>query len=287
MTWHAARNFATTTASSGALNNTTSPITFSVTDGSVFGSTFPMWAVIDPSGTPELIEITSRSGNSITATRASASAHTGSPTVACTVAADYIDELQDAVDLKSPIASPALTGVPTAPTPAPGTNTTQIATTAFVQAASGGGGGLSEYAIMKATTQQALSGGNFTAINFPTVLEDTSTLTDTANQFTIATAGVYSVSFFVGVSGATQSRLQAAISVNGAAFSNDGAVQTITSSKLARSVSEYWAVSCAGIVSLDEGDEVFAYLYSSDSDNTSNASCDDVPFAYFSIAKIS
>lgn len=34
-------------------------------------------------------------------------------------------------------ASPALTGVPTAPTAAPGTNTTQLATTAFVTATSG------------------------------------------------------------------------------------------------------------------------------------------------------
>jgi hypothetical protein len=38
------------------------------------------------------------------------------------------------------LASPALTGVPTAPTAAPGTNTTQIATTAFVAAAGGGSG---------------------------------------------------------------------------------------------------------------------------------------------------
>lgn len=38
---------------------------------------------------------------------------------------------------KAPLASPALTGTPTAPTAAPGTNTTQIATTAFVQAAAG------------------------------------------------------------------------------------------------------------------------------------------------------
>lgn len=37
--------------------------------------------------------------------------------------------------LKAPLASPALTGTPTAPTAAPGTNTTQIATTAFVAAA--------------------------------------------------------------------------------------------------------------------------------------------------------
>lgn len=37
--------------------------------------------------------------------------------------------------LKAPLASPALTGTPTAPTASSGTNSTQIATTAFVQAA--------------------------------------------------------------------------------------------------------------------------------------------------------
>ena len=37
---------------------------------------------------------------------------------------------------KAPLASPALTGTPTAPTAGSGTNTTQIATTAFVTAAS-------------------------------------------------------------------------------------------------------------------------------------------------------
>jgi len=39
---------------------------------------------------------------------------------------------QAALDLKAPLASPALTGTPTAPTAAAGTNTTQVATTAFV-----------------------------------------------------------------------------------------------------------------------------------------------------------
>jgi hypothetical protein len=38
-------------------------------------------------------------------------------------------------EAKAPLASPALTGIPTAPTAALGTNTTQIATTAFVQQA--------------------------------------------------------------------------------------------------------------------------------------------------------
>jgi len=39
------------------------------------------------------------------------------------------------LDKKAPLASPALTGTPTAPTAAAGTNTTQLATTAFVTAA--------------------------------------------------------------------------------------------------------------------------------------------------------
>lgn len=41
---------------------------------------------------------------------------------------------------KAPLASPNLTGTPTAPTAAPATNTTQIATTAFVQDALAGVG---------------------------------------------------------------------------------------------------------------------------------------------------
>jgi len=41
---------------------------------------------------------------------------------------------QTALDLKAPLASPALTGTPTAPTAAANTNTTQVATTAYVQA---------------------------------------------------------------------------------------------------------------------------------------------------------
>jgi len=45
--------------------------------------------------------------------------------------------LQTALDAKAPLASPALTGSPTAPTATGGTNTTQIATTAFVAAAIG------------------------------------------------------------------------------------------------------------------------------------------------------
>ena len=43
--------------------------------------------------------------------------------------------LQTSLDAKAPLSSPALTGTPTAPTPTVGTNTAQIATTAFVSSA--------------------------------------------------------------------------------------------------------------------------------------------------------
>ena len=46
---------------------------------------------------------------------------------------DWTISLTGAMDItRAPLNSPALTGVPTAPTPAQGTNSTQIATTAFV-----------------------------------------------------------------------------------------------------------------------------------------------------------
>ena len=48
-----------------------------------------------------------------------------------------ITGLQNALENKAPLASPSLSGTPTAPTATPGTNTTQIASTAFVAAAIG------------------------------------------------------------------------------------------------------------------------------------------------------
>jgi hypothetical protein len=63
----------------------------------------------------------------------------GNATLSVTIADDShnhtisnIDGLQVALDAKAPLANPALTGIPTAPTAAANTNTTQIATTAYV-----------------------------------------------------------------------------------------------------------------------------------------------------------
>lgn len=55
--------------------------------------------------------------------------HTGAQAIST------VTGLQGALDAKAPLASPALTGTPTAPTAAQGTNTTQLATTAHVYAA--------------------------------------------------------------------------------------------------------------------------------------------------------
>ena len=48
---------------------------------------------------------------------------------------DEFDAISTAIATKANLASPALTGTPTAPTASVGTNTTQLASTAFVQAA--------------------------------------------------------------------------------------------------------------------------------------------------------
>ncbi len=56
--------------------------------------------------------------------------------------ANYAATVTTALAGKAPLASPALTGTPTAPTASGGTNTTQIATTAFVAAAVTAGAGV-------------------------------------------------------------------------------------------------------------------------------------------------
>ena len=52
--------------------------------------------------------------------------------------ANFATTVTTSIALKAPLADPALTGTPTAPTAAASTNTTQIATTAFVQQEIGG-----------------------------------------------------------------------------------------------------------------------------------------------------
>ena len=71
---------------------------------------------------------------------------------------DLAEDLDGILAAKANLASPALTGTPTAPTAANGTNTTQIATTAFVQNATAASGGL----IAVTPSSIANSGGSAT-----------------------------------------------------------------------------------------------------------------------------
>ena len=65
---------------------------------------------------------------------------------------DELDAIQTAVNSKANIASPAFTGTPTAPTAAAGTNTTQVATTAFVTTATDNISTLSAFTIEEVGT---------------------------------------------------------------------------------------------------------------------------------------
>ena len=65
---------------------------------------------------------------------------------------DEFDAIQTAVNSKANTASPALTGTPTAPTAAAGTNTTQVATTAFVTTATDNINTLSAFTLIESGT---------------------------------------------------------------------------------------------------------------------------------------
>jgi hypothetical protein len=71
---------------------------------------------------------------------------------------------KDYVDSKAPLASPAFTGTPTAPTATAGTNTTQVATTAFVLA--------NASAATIASTAEAQAGTNNTKVITPLRLRE-------------------------------------------------------------------------------------------------------------------
>ena len=107
--------------------------------------------------------------------------------------ANFATTTATAIGLKAPLASPALTGTPTAPTAAVGTNTTQIATTEFITTAVSN---ISTGAVPNFLVY--LSGGNSTAANGATIAYNTEVYDDTNNivngVFTVPAgqAGTYS-----------------------------------------------------------------------------------------------
>ena len=114
-----------------------------------------LWKIDGTAVTPTAAELNKLTGltattaelnklTGLTATTAELNKLTGTPAGLTATELGYVDGVTSAIqtqlDAKSPLASPALTGVPTAPTASVATNTTQIATTAFVLANGGLGG---------------------------------------------------------------------------------------------------------------------------------------------------
>lgn len=99
---------------------------FSIGDGVTLGG-------VVPSNVATADKLTTARNIALTGTVTGTVAFDGSANVA--IATSVGASLQASLDVKAPLASPALTGVPTVPTAAPLTNTTQAASTAFVDAA--------------------------------------------------------------------------------------------------------------------------------------------------------
>lgn len=95
------------------------------------------------------------------------------------------------MNLKAPLASPTFTGAPAAPTASAGTNTTQLATTAFVQTA------IKESVCQyRGTATSATAGTDVTQVTLNTqvIRTDSSNYSLSSNGVKVATAGTYRVS---------------------------------------------------------------------------------------------
>ena len=78
----------------------------------------------------------------------------------------HLSGIDDELLLKAPLASPSLTGTPTAPTATQGDNSTQLATTAYVDTAvSAGGGGVDPTLTVVSSTTYTLSAANAPGIH--------------------------------------------------------------------------------------------------------------------------
>ena len=92
----------------------------------------------------------------------------------------HFSGIDSALALKAPLASPSLTGTPTAPTATQGDNSTQLATTAYVDTAvSGGGGGVDPTLTILSNTTYTLSAANAPGIHIWYGASNSSTFTVT------------------------------------------------------------------------------------------------------------
>jgi hypothetical protein len=92
----------------------------------------------------------------------------------------HLSGIDDELLLKAPLASPSLTGTPTAPTATQGDNSTQLATTAYVDTAvSAGGGGVDPTLTVVSNTTYTLSAANAPGVHIWYGASNSSTFTVT------------------------------------------------------------------------------------------------------------
>jgi hypothetical protein len=136
-------------------NNATAELASSITDvqttivlASGQGAKFPALGVgdyfyatlVNPSNELEIVKVTARSIDTLTILRAqegtSSRAYNAGERLELRVTAGalngMVDDTDSALTLKADLDSPVFTGTPAGPTAAPGTDSTQLATTAFV-----------------------------------------------------------------------------------------------------------------------------------------------------------
>lgn len=99
----------------------------------------------------------------------------------------------------APLASPTFTGTPAAPTATAGTNTTQLATTAFVQSAISAGGVTRAHVLAVNSSGQSIPNNTNTVVTNWTEQADASgSFTPTTGVFTAPRAGYYLVTAAIG-----------------------------------------------------------------------------------------
>jgi hypothetical protein len=157
--------------------NTTTTKLFLSQTGTGTVSASPVWSAVSKTdvGLDNVDNTSDATKNSATATLTNKTISGSSNTIS-NIAQSSITNLTSDLGLKAPLASPAFTGTPTAPTAVSGTNTTQIATTAFVAAAIASGGITIDATPTNASTNAVQSDGVFDALALKLNISDTATM---------------------------------------------------------------------------------------------------------------
>jgi hypothetical protein len=134
-----------------SINSTTTTIVLTSGQGSLFpalgANDYFFATLVDSSNNLEIVKVTARSTDTMTVVRGqdgtSGRSYTAGDRFELRPVAASFNSFGEDLLTKAPIESPTFTGIPAGPTAAPGTNTTQFATTAFVQDVAGNLGTMS------------------------------------------------------------------------------------------------------------------------------------------------